>query len=265
VGTRLLIAVSPRVDFRATVVATFAAEPGIRLRDVFNTPLQRLAVVALAACAAAYTIFVFYERASAAEVPPTEYALEFLPFLGLEPEPTFASSLKDDPLDSLAAMIVLSVSYVTHSFATVAAIVDAPAEDKSILFIHVISILNKLGLAHPPDADWFLSGRFPSLPGALLHEFGVAGLFIGSITLGVVSALAAIWSARNPGALLPLGCSVLAGAVLLLSPALLAFDFLSFPFVIAAFAILAGASRVWTRRKGLTHSRSAALQAHPRR
>jgi hypothetical protein len=146
-------------------------------------------------------------------------------------------------------MIVLGISYVTHSFATVAGIVVAPSEDKTILFVHLISILHKLGLADPPDADWFLSGRFPSLPGALLHQYGLWGLVLGSIAVGVLTACAAVWSARRPAALLPLGCMVMAGAVLVLSPALLAFDFLSFPFVIASFAILATGSEMWKRRR----------------
>jgi hypothetical protein len=143
-------------------------------------------------------------------------------------------------------MVVLALSYVTHSFATAAAIVEGPTEDKSILFLHAAGILYKLGLGSAPDGDWFLTGRFPSLPGALWHQYGALGFGAASLALGAIAASARVWAIRSPRRLVPMGVCLLVDAILLLSPALFAADFLSFPFVVASFLVLAA----WARLRG---------------
>jgi hypothetical protein len=140
-------------------------------------------------------------------------------------------------------MCVLALSYLTHSFATMAAIVDAPTEDKHIIFLGAADILYKVGLSSQPDFNWFLSGRFPSLPGALLHEFGWAGLAFGGVVTGATAGGCAVWTALHPRRLLPLGAYTMAGSILLLSPALFAGDLLAFPFVAGSFLMLSTISR----------------------
>jgi hypothetical protein len=115
--------------------------------------------------------------------------------------------------------------------------------DSTILFLHILGILHKLGLTSAPEGDWFLAGRLPSVPGALWHQFGVLGFIVSSLLLGTICAIMAVWTARQPHRLLPLGAFVMADSTLLLSPALFAGDFLSFPFVMASFILLAPVCR----------------------
>jgi hypothetical protein len=238
----------------AFALSAFSARRGLRLRSLLGSPTQRLVVKGLVALAAAYTVYIFYERAAAGEDSALEYAIDFLPFLGLQAQPGFRAMLDGSALSSVLAMLVLAVSYVTHSFAVVAAIIDGPSEDKTIVFLHAASILHKLGIVGAPDGDWFLAGRLPSLPGALWHQFGAVGFFLASSALGALAASARAWSAVRPHRLLPLGAYLMLDTTLLLSPALFAGDFLAFPFVVGSFAMLA----VWSRLRGASGRRRRA-------
>lgn len=220
------------------IIGALAARGGLNLQKLFDTPAQRRIVLVAAGLALIYTLFIFYQRAQASDVSSQEYALDFLPFLGLETDEWYRGLMDGSAVSSLSAVFVLAVSYLTHSFASVAAIIGAPSEEKTIIFLHIGGILNKLGLVNPPDADWFLAGRFPSFPGALWHQYGAIGFVLGSLLLGTTSAIANAWTARQPARLLPLGVFVMVYGVLLLTPALFAADFLSFPFAAAAFVII---------------------------
>lgn len=237
------------------ILGALAARGGLNLRKIFDTQAQRRTVIVAAGLALAYTLFIFYQRAQASDVSALEYALDFLPFLGLEADEWYRSLMEGSIANSLSAILVLAVSYVTHSFATVAAIIDAPTEDKTIMFLHIRGILSKLGLVNPPDGNWFLAGRFPSFPGALWHQYGGIGFVFGSLLLGVMSAFANAWTARQPARLLPLGVFVMVYGVLLLTPALFAADFLSFPFVAAAFVLISFVDRYLRPKKILGEPR----------
>jgi oligosaccharide repeat unit polymerase len=221
------------------VLAAFGARKGLALSNVFPRVGQKLAIKFALLIGVAYTVFIFYQRAEAGGSDALNYAIEFLPYLGLEASNDYWAGLDGSVLGSLSAMLVLTVSYLTHSFATVAAIMDADPENKTILFLHLAGIANKLGLIGPPDGDWFLAGRFPSVPGSLLYQFGWLGFVGGSLLLGALSELCRIWAAKRPDRLMPLGSYVMAHATLLLTPALFAGDFLSFPFVLGSFVQLA--------------------------
>jgi hypothetical protein len=142
-------------------------------------------------------------------------------------------------LSSLLAMLVLTVSYVTHSFSTVAAIMDTPSDDNIIIFLNFCGLLGKIGLLDMPDGDWFLTGRFSSVPVAFWYQMGGIGFVVVSLLLGATSTAAKTWTARLLDRLLPLGSFVMMKAVLLLSPLLFAADFLSFSFVLVYFLFLA--------------------------
>ncbi len=220
------------------VFSAFRARKGLALSNVFPAANQRLAIKLALLLGFAYTVFIFYERADAGGSDALNYAIEFLPFLGLETSNEYRTGLDGSALDSLSAMLVLTFSYLTHSFATVAAIVDANPENKTIVFLHLAGIANKLGLIGAPDGDWFLAGRFPSVPGSLLYQFGWLGFIGGSLLLGALSELCRSWAAKRPDRLMPLGSYVMAHATLLLTPELFAGDFLSFPFVLGSFVQL---------------------------
>lgn len=220
------------------IIGAMASRRGLNMRMLLGGRMQRLIVLLAAGLAVGYTIFVFNQRADAGEINGTEYVLDFLPFLGLESAEWFKDLLDDGTLSSLSAMLVLAASYLTHSFATTAAIMDGPTEGKTIILVHAVNLLSKLGLANQPSDEWFLSGRFPSFPGALWHQFGGIGFVMGGLLLGAASAIAKAWTALRPNRLLPLGVFVMADVVLILTPLLFAGDFLSFPFVLAAFVLL---------------------------
>lgn len=220
------------------ILGALAARGGLNLRKLFDTQAQRRTVIVAAGLALVYTLFIFYQRAQASDVSALEYAIDFLPFLGLAADDWYKSLMEGSSASSLSAILVLAVSYVTHSFATVASLIDAPTEDKTIIFLHIREILYKFGPFNPPDGDWLLAGRFPSFPGALWHQYGAIGFVLGSLLLGVISAISNAWTARQPTRLLPLGMFVMVYGVLLLTPALFAADFLSFPFVAAAFVLI---------------------------
>lgn len=220
------------------IIGSMASRSELNMRMLLGGRMLRWILLHAAGLAAGYTIFVFYQRADAGELNGAEYVLDFLPFLGLELAAWFRSLLDDGMLSSLSAMLVLAASYLTHSFATTAAIMDGSTEDKTIIFVHAVNLLSKLGLANQPSDEWFLSGRLPSFPGALWHQFGVIGFVMGSLLLGATGAIAKAWTALRPNRLLPLGVFVMTYVVLILTPILFAGDFLSFPFVLAAFVLL---------------------------
>jgi oligosaccharide repeat unit polymerase len=223
----------------AFVLSAFSARRGLEFRTLLTGRAQRVLVRALVGLSISYMLYIFYERAAALGDSAIEYVFDFLPFLGVDAMASFRAMLDTGPLSALGATLVLALSYITHSFAIVAAIIDGPSEDKTILFLHSAVILHKLGLAGAPDGDWFLSGRFPSLPGALWYQYGALGLATASVILGALAACCKAWASRRPDRLTPLGCYLLVDAILLLSPALFAADFLSFPFVAGSFIMLA--------------------------
>ncbi|WHZ10401.1 MAG: hypothetical protein OJF60_000840 [Burkholderiaceae bacterium] len=233
----------------AMVLGGTAARGSLSLRELFPRRRQRRALMVVALVAAGYTVNVFYLRAAASDLSAQRYATGFLANLGLQLDGWYRSLLDGSALSSLSAMVVLSVSYVTHSFATTAALVDLPPEGKSVLFSHVAEILAKIGVMAYPDENWYLAGRFPSVPGALWQLGGPAAVLAGSLLLGAAAAAARAWTMLRPAQLLPLGVFVMMYAVLVLTPALLAVDFLSFPFIAVAFVLLALADRLLRRRR----------------
>jgi hypothetical protein len=256
VSFALLIANSALVGGRSSVLlltafvfGALSARRGLSLRELLPAASQRLLLSILAFAGGAYTVFVFYQRAQAGDVPALQYALDFLPFLGVEVDDWYRNLLDDGALSSFSAMCVLALSYLTHSFASVAAIVDSPTEHKTIVFLGMHQLLQNLGLASEPDFDWLLVGRFPSVPGAYLHQFGWFGFTVASCLTGMISGATTVWTTRAPHRVLPLGAYVMAATTLVLTPQLFAPDFLSFPFVAASFFMIAAAERLIRREQ----------------
>lgn len=226
------------------LLAAMSSQRGWSFRDIINSRFSRFFILAMVLFAASYTLYVFYERAEASGLTAVEYVTGFLPYLGLEIDRWYLDVLGENLFISLSAILVLAMSYITHSFSTTAAIADSVQEDKIIVFLHALNLFNKLGLVAPPDNSWFLAGRFPSLPGALWYQYGGLGLFFGSFLLGVGSALAKLILVTRVNRIIPLSLYVASCSILLLSPILLAMDFMSFPFVILSFCQVALLGRV---------------------
>jgi hypothetical protein len=223
----------------ACIFGAMASRRDLNFRQLFPHKIQWWLMLMTVGLSGIYILFIFYQRADASDMSAQNYALDFLPYLGLELDAWFFDLMDGGVIGSLLAMIVLAVSYVTHSFATVAAIVNTPSEDKVVIFLHFWGLLGRIGLLDMPDGEWFLAGRFSSVPGALWYQMGGIGFVAVSFLLGATSAVVKAWTARQPDRLLPLGAFVMIEAVLLLSPALFAADFLSFPFVVVSFLLLA--------------------------
>ena len=223
----------------AFAMSAFKARDGLSLRKMFLSQTQRRLTYGFLAAGATYTLFVFAARAEAGGLSALDYALTFLPFLGLEVNSGYLQWLDGGVISSFSALMVLALSYITHSFAVVAAILDQPPEsNKVMIFAHISDLLARVGLAKPPDTDWFLNGRFPSLPGALLYQYEMLGFILSSLILGLLTGIATVWTTRCPDRLMPIGFYVMSGVTLTLSPALFAGDFLSFPFIVGSFMML---------------------------
>lgn len=217
--------------FPAVCLSALWLNPRVSLRGLLLSP-QLLVCVGVAV---AYSLFIFASRAALVGDGNRDYTLKFLEFLSIDPSPWICSG--DFP--DVFWISILAWAYLTHSFATTCLIAIEPTAQSLIVGSNPILMLSKVGLASAPANDWFLSGRFPGLPGALYHQFGAMGLAIGGVLLGasVWAALEAL--ARFPRSLVALGAFLLTGATLVLSPELLAFDFLACPSVAVGFLILA--------------------------
>jgi hypothetical protein len=242
-------------------IAAFSSRRGITVRGLLVSRVQRRFLWTLLVIASVYSLFIFFQRAQTNGSSGVEYALDFLPFLGVEADNWYRQSLSDSAFSSVSAVAVLAGSYITHSFASVAAIIDAPTEDKTLLFLNVMQMLYKLGFVTQPDGDWFLVGRAASVPGALWHQFGAVGFFMGSVLLGALAAFTKVWLVRRPNQLVPLGAYTMAVTTLLLTPVVFAPEFLSFPFVLASFVLIAVCAQVlcdleFARRRLLPSPRS---------
>lgn len=232
------------------------------LRKDLGKPLPRIrvkgmiAVSAPIAAAGAYTLYVFAARAELTEIDVHRYAVEMLEFLGGQPTPAFERLSGDTWFGRLASLLVLAHAYLVHSAFTFAAIVEAPPQHGDLLFGYLRELAAKLGLTSRPDLDWLLTGRFPSLPGALYLEGGVALLAAGALVLGASMALSVRLCQRYPRSLTVLSVWVAVQTTALLSPLLMAAEVLSYPFVIAEFLLIAAVARV-------TGLRARAPATHP--
>lgn len=220
------------------------------LRTDLGKPLPRignkgaLAFAAAVAIAGAYALYVFAARAELSEVDVYSYAVGMLEFLGGQPTPTFEWLSGDTWFGQLGSLFVLAIAYLVHSAFTFAAILEASPPQVNLLFGYLMELAAKLGLTSRPDLDWMLTGRFPSLPGALYLEGGVALLAAGAVLLGVSMALSVRLYQRYPRSLTVLAGWVAVQTTALLSPFLMAAEILSYPFVIAEFLLIAAVARV---------------------
>ncbi len=224
-------------------MGAFSARAGLGINKVFKGRRHRKMAYGLFAVSVFYMFYVFFARAHNGDLIIFQYVIGFLPWEGLAFDDWYTRTVNEGWLGSLSNVTVLVLSYLSHSYATCAAIMDAPHEDKTMIFYNVTSLLYKVGLAARPDGDWFAAGKLPSVPGALWHEFGALPFAISSLFLGVLGGVVKLWVVARPRLLLPLAAYVLVYGTFILTPYEFAPDFLSFPFVVSAFVLLAFVSR----------------------
>lgn len=194
-----------------------------------------------------YVLYIFYLRALASDQFVGAYSLYFLEYLGLAPSEWFARIAYETSWGEGLALLNLSVSYLTHSMTTTAAILQTTDQTGDVLFVNFMQIGSKFGLFAQPT-EWFLAGRFASLPGALYLQYGLIGTVIGSAFLGMAAgAMAKKFSLQPTRFLFFFFCSIIE-LILLMSPFLFAGEFLFFPsVVIGGFLIIALAKVVRAR------------------
>lgn len=179
----------------------------------------------------AYVVYIFSLRATASEQVVGAYSLQFLEYLGFVPSNWFTRVAFETGWGGNAALINLTISYLTHSLATTAAIVDSSNNYGNAIFVSFMAIGSKFGV-FPAPVDWFLSGRFSSLPGAVYFQYGLLGLIAWSATLGMLAGrLAHIFSTMRGSIAIFFLCSVFE-LVLLMSPFLFAAELLFFPSIL---------------------------------
>ncbi|WP_346060525.1 O-antigen polymerase [Halomonas salifodinae] len=226
------------------VFGAVSAVPGWSYKTMFASKALRGSIFVLLVISSFYLLYVFSERAEATGIDATSYVKNFLPYLGLKLNPWFSDKLNSGLLSSLFSLIALAISYITHSFSTVSAILDHGPGDKVIIFLHPVNIVYKLGLISRPDGLWFLSGRFPSLPGALYYQFGVLGFVVFSLLIGFLGGVSKVFYIFKPCSLVALGFYLMMYGVLVVSPLLLVVDFMSFPFVMFSFFMIGAMFRI---------------------
>lgn len=203
----------------------------VRFPPLWSSYLYKMMLLSILLFAGLYILFVFYSRATMSGVDLAIYSIEFLEWLGLKPSPWFKSFATSSDVGAVFAVLNLAISYLTHSLASTAAILEQHQESGLAIFMYLISIGAKLGLLDPP-AEWFLAGRFPSLPGALYMQWGLWGMLFATLILGTVSGFASsLFERRRKSITIFLMCACLE-SVVLLSPFVFAGDLLFFPFIL---------------------------------
>ena len=215
---------------------------------LFRRSLFWKALWGFAAITGTYVLYVFQSRAVASELDVATYSIDFLEFLGLEPEAWFVQFAHSSGLGGVLALFNLAISYLTHSIVTTAAIVEHAGVSGDAIFLHFISLGAKIGLLEAPT-EWFLSGRFPSVPGALYLQFGLVGLVLGAGCLGLLAGVLSTLFHRCRDSIPLFFMCAIVESILLLSPFLFMGDFLFFPFLVFGGAMSIVFSRFFGRRK----------------
>ncbi len=220
------------------IFGTTVSVTGWSYKRWLKSKFLRLFVLFFISVSLWYLLYVFSERAKATGVDVHYYLKGFLPYLGLKLSPEVARHLGGDVFSNMASLLLLAASYISHSFATTAAIIDHGPGDKIIIFLHPMNILHKINIIGQPDGSWFLAGRFPSLPGSLFYQYGVLGFSVLSLMLGFLAGIAKFLYIRRPSSVVLLSIYLAVYSILVLSPLLLAVDFMSFPFVLWSFLLV---------------------------
>ncbi|MCI2807795.1 hypothetical protein [Eoetvoesiella caeni] len=230
----------------AFLVYAYRTSSGSGARELVNSKIAKIVFALCGLGMVVYVLYIFSLRSDATGVSFAAYGAGFLDFMGLAPARWFVSDISNSPLGGIFALVNLAVSYLTHSFATTAAIFDESFGHGNVIFNTIYQMLAKLGLIDAPDPNWFLSGRFPSLPGALYFQFGWLGLVVSAFLIGIWSSMVnLLYKFKWPSISMLLLCCC-SESILLISPFLFAGDFISFPFIITGSFIAIFLVRLWT-------------------
>jgi hypothetical protein len=229
-------------SFCVATIALKKTKPKIKKIRI-NKPLIFNAIIIICAIAlvAYYVVFITFERAEMNQMSVVEYIEDFMPFLHMEISPWFENITEQNPALTYSYPAIFSAVYLLHSFSICAAIISNYSQigpNEFILFDHAINIARKIGINFRPSEEWFLSGRCPSLPGALLHDYGLCGVCVGAIILGVLCGVCSA-KVKSRITMWSLTGFIFTGSVVVLSPYGFSLDILMGYFALFAFIISA--------------------------
>jgi hypothetical protein len=202
----------------------------LHVKNIFSSRLTKTIFLIFFILIMIYSEFIFELRASRSNLSINEYIYNFIYSLGLQEYKFIQES--DGWVIIYFRHINFILSYLTHSFATMAEIADYKGDSQNVLFLTIQSILSKASLMCYLPNDSLVQGRLASLPGLLLLAFKDVGLFIGAFVIGFCSNLANFIYKRRPYLILPLFLASIFESLLILSPFLFSWDLIFFPYAV---------------------------------
>ncbi|CUI70260.1 hypothetical protein [Achromobacter xylosoxidans] len=207
--------------------------------DALLTRKSKLLTMILVVLSGCYFLYIFLARAEATGISVTEYSHAILAHLGLMPTDWLLNLPANSMLTSVVNLLTMGAAYFTHSFSTTVSIFDYGPQhnEATVVFVTAASMASRLRLIPPVDTDWFLTGLFPSFPGALYLQGGWGVLVLAGFAAGMLTGLAHLWFRKAPS-ILSFGLLSAFGCILLASPILFAADVMMFPFIIPQFFLV---------------------------
>jgi hypothetical protein len=200
-------------------------------KSLFSSKFDKASLIIICILFVIYSSYIFELRAFRSGLSVNEYITIFMDSLGLQ-EYDFIKEPENWIMNFLRILNFI-VSYLTHSFSTMAEIADYSGSSQNVIFLTYQLLLSKLNLMTYLPNDILLHGRLASLPGLLFLTNNYAGIFFGAFVLGFLSNLMNYIYRNNVLLVLPLIFVSLFESILILSPYLFSWDLIFFPFVIS--------------------------------
>lgn len=215
---------------------------GICIRLLTGRTIPRIKFVDVVCCIGilaiigAFVFAVFACRAEASQVSPIQYKESFQGYLGVQTD--LENGGNGGAAAKLKGLLGITVLYFVHSAYTFDGILSHPESAYGqIIFQYPRELLARMELMTPSD-DWFLAGRFSSLPGAVYHDYGLIGFLFGAVLFGILSWFATVAVLRFQASLLATGFSAAIFTIMFLSPIHPAEEFMAFPFICFLFVAI---------------------------
>ncbi|MBN9007088.1 MAG: hypothetical protein J0H40_16940 [Rhizobiales bacterium] len=194
--------------------------------------------VALGAIAIGFILYVFVCRADASNMSPQQYARSFESYLGVKRSILLPTTDQPGEIGKISGVLAIAVMYATHSAFTFAGLLTRSDSDSLLLFSGPRELLSKVGIHLGGAGQTDFSGRFPSLPGALYHDFGLPVMLATGVLLGIAMWGAMVALRVFPGRVFVIGAASAIYIIAYLSPLMFAVDIMAFPFICFGFVII---------------------------
>lgn len=151
--------------------------------------------------------------------------------------------------NSIIYHIFSAITYLIHSQWTAEAMFSLADRTGNIFSYSIVHFLSQLGILNNAPESYQFYGVFISLPGAIVYDFGVAGLFILGVLYGVLLGVSVlkIEKPNNSGGF-DFAVIMFAFSSILVAPFFVAHNFIYFNFIIFDMILLEIASRAFTKK-----------------